>query len=78
MNEKSYTELMKIGAMERQKQKESLALDRYIDTLLSEILLKEEKKKLLQRIDDALDRGDKDTFLHLSDQYKKLTEQFGN
>lgn len=48
MNEKSYTELMKIGAMKRQR-KENFVQDLYIDMLLSEIQLNVEREKLLKK-----------------------------
>lgn len=77
MNEKSYTELMKKSAMKKKKLKESFVLDLYIDMLLSEILLKKEKIKLMKKIDEAIDTENKRAFIHLSKQYKELTKRFG-
>jgi uncharacterized protein YpiB (UPF0302 family) len=77
MNEKSYTELMKKNAMKKKKLKESYVLDLYIDMLLSEILLKKERTKLMKEIDKAIDAENKTAFIHLSKQYKELTKRFG-
>ncbi|MFP7295732.1 IDEAL domain-containing protein [Neobacillus niacini] len=76
MNEKSYTELMKIGAMKRQR-KENFVQDLYIDMLLLEIQLTVEKEKLLKRIDSAIDHRDKKNFYHLSKQLIEITKRFG-
>ncbi|MFJ5715011.1 IDEAL domain-containing protein [Neobacillus sp. NPDC093127] len=77
MNEKSYTELMKLGAMKRNRMKENFVLDLYIDMLLSEIQLTAEKEKLLRKIDLAIDRRDKKLFLCLSGQLKEINKRFG-
>lgn len=77
MNEKSYTELMKKSAMKKKKRKESYVLELYIDMLLSEVLLKAEKKKLMEKIDKAIDEENKPAFIHLSKQYQELTKRFG-
>lgn len=77
MNEKSYTELMKIGAMKRNKMKENFVQDLYIDMLLSEIQLTIEKEGLLQKIDLAIDQRDKKSFLHLSGELKEINKRFG-
>ncbi|OLS36484.1 IDEAL domain-containing protein [Bacillus sp. MRMR6] len=77
MNEKSYTELMKIGAMKRQKQ-ENYVQDLYIEMLLSEIQLTVEKEKLLTNIDSAIDRQDKKSFYTLSKQLNELNKRFGS
>lgn len=77
MKEKSYTELMKSGAMNRKRAKEAYVLNLYIDMLLSEALLESEKEKLLIRIDKAIDERDKGTFLSLSTRYKELYKKFG-
>ncbi|MDZ5470238.1 IDEAL domain-containing protein [Bacillus sp. 31A1R] len=76
MKEKSYTELMKSGAMKK-KAKESYVLDLYIEMVLSEALLKAEKEKLTAKIDQAIDLRNKTEFLRLSNEYKKLTKRFG-
>ncbi|WP_342430205.1 IDEAL domain-containing protein [Neobacillus sp. FSL H8-0543] len=76
MNEKSYTELMKIGAMNRQR-KENYVQDLYIDMLLSEIQLTVQKEKLLKKIDSAIDQRDQKCFFHLSKQLTDLNKRFG-
>jgi uncharacterized protein YpiB (UPF0302 family) len=77
MNEKSYTELMKLGAMKRNKMKENFIQDLYIDMLLSEIQLTIEKEKLLRKIDFAIDQRDRKLFLFLSGQLKEINKRFG-
>ena len=77
MNEKSYTELMKIGAMKRNRMKENFVQDLYIEMLLSEIQLKIEKEKLHRKIDLAIDRRDKKSFLHLSSELREINKRFG-
>lgn len=77
MNEKSYTELMKLSAMKRNQGKENFVQDLYIDMVLAEIQLTVEREKLLKRIDDAIDTRNKEAFLHLSRQMAELHKQFG-
>ncbi|WP_413302191.1 IDEAL domain-containing protein [Bacillus sp. 1P10SD] len=77
MNEKSYTELMKLGAMKRNQMKENYVQDLYIDMLLSEIQLTVEKEKLLRKIDLAIDKRDKRSFLLLSGQLNDINKRFG-
>lgn len=78
MNEKSYTELMKLGAMKRNRLKENFVQDLYIEMLLSEIQLTVEKEKLLRKIDAAIDCRDKKLFLQLSEQLKEINKRFGS
>ena len=77
MNDKSYQELMKIGAMKRTRMKENFVQDLYIEMLLTEIQLNVEKEKLLQKIDKAIDTRDKKTFQLLSIELKKINKRFG-
>ena len=77
MNDKSYSELMKIGAMKRTRMKENFVQDLYIDMLLSEIQLNVEKEKLLQKIDNAIDTRDKKTFQLLSNELININKRFG-
>jgi uncharacterized protein YpiB (UPF0302 family) len=77
MNEKSYTELMKISAMKKSHLKEAFIQDLYIDMLLTEVLLTSEKEKLQKKIDEAIDSRDKPTFLRLSKQFTQLSKRFG-
>ncbi|AIM17383.1 MULTISPECIES: IDEAL domain-containing protein [Neobacillus] len=77
MNEKSHTELMKMDAMKRYQRKENFVQDLYIEMLLSEIQLRIEKEKLLLKIDSAIDRRDKKTFLLLTSKLKEINKKFG-
>jgi uncharacterized protein YpiB (UPF0302 family) len=77
MNEKSYTELMKIGAMNRTRLKENFVQDLYIEMLLSEVQLTVEREKLLRNIDLALEVRDKNSFLLLTGQLQELNKRFG-
>ncbi|WP_059172958.1 IDEAL domain-containing protein [Bacillus sp. FJAT-27445] len=77
MKEKSYTELMKIGAMKREKAKESSLQELYIEMLLNEIQLNIEKEKLMRNIDKALEQGDKPAFMSLTRSLAKLKKRFG-
>lgn len=77
MNEKSYTELMKLGAMKRKRMKENFVQDLYIEMLLLEIQLNVEKEKLMLKIDLALDRHERRTFLLLSEKLKEINKRFG-
>lgn len=77
MNEKSYTDLMKVAAMKRNQRKENFVQDLYIDMLLSEIQLTVEKEKLLRNIDSAIDTRDKKLFIQLSGQLREINKKFG-
>ncbi|MEH7116400.1 IDEAL domain-containing protein [Neobacillus vireti] len=77
MNDKSYSELMKIGAMKRTRMKENFVQDLYIEMLLSEIQLNVEKEKLLRKIDSAIDTRDKKTFQLLSNELININKRFG-
>jgi len=77
MKERSYSELMKSGAMNKKKSSESFVLELYIEMLLSEVLLTSQKEKLLTLIDQAIDDRNQEEFLNLSTQYRELTKQFG-
>ncbi|MEK3855566.1 IDEAL domain-containing protein [Cytobacillus sp. FSL H8-0458] len=77
MKEKPYTELMKTSGSKRKILKESFVLDLYLDMLISEILLNNEKEKLMKKVDAAIDEGNKPAFMHFSKQYKELSKRFG-
>ncbi|MEH7414324.1 IDEAL domain-containing protein [Neobacillus drentensis] len=77
MNDKSYQELMKIGAMKRTRMKENFVQDLYIEMLLSEIQLNVEKEKLMRKIDKAIDTRDKQTFQLLSNELILINKRFG-
>lgn len=78
MKDKSYTELMKISAMNRSQAKENFIQNLYIDMLLVEIQLNSEKEKLIEKIDKAIDHNDKETFLLLSKKFIELNKRFGS
>jgi uncharacterized protein YpiB (UPF0302 family) len=77
MKDKSYSNLMKSGAMNRQNEKEAYVQNLYIEMILAEIQLRAEKEKLLKRIDSSLDQGNKESFMKLSGQLKELNKRFG-
>jgi uncharacterized protein YpiB (UPF0302 family) len=77
MKDKSYSNLMKSGAMSRQAEKELFVQNLYIEMLLREIQLKSEKEKLQKKIDSAIDLRNKETFMHLSKQLNELNTRFG-
>ncbi|WP_251554380.1 IDEAL domain-containing protein [Neobacillus muris] len=77
MKEKSYAELMKVAAMKRNRLKENFVQELYVEMLLTEIQLTVEKEKLMQSIDQAIDRKDRMSFLQLSSQLKEVNKKFG-
>jgi uncharacterized protein YpiB (UPF0302 family) len=77
LKDKSYTELMKISAMNRNQAKENFVENLYVEMLLAEIQLTSEKEKLLKKIDWAIDHHDKSSFLLLSREYIEITKRFG-
>ncbi|HLO12975.1 MAG TPA: IDEAL domain-containing protein [Pseudoneobacillus sp.] len=77
MKEKSYSNLMKSGAMNKQQEKEAFVQNLYIEMMLREIQLKAEKEKLQQNIDSAIDQRNKEKFMHLSKQLTELNKRFG-
>ncbi|ALC91925.1 hypothetical protein AM500_20625 [Bacillus sp. FJAT-18017] len=76
MNEKSYTELMKIGAMKKEKAEGSLQ-EMYVEMLLNEIQLNIEKEKLMKKIDESLEQRNKLVFLDLTGSLKELNKRYG-
>ncbi|HYK72132.1 MAG TPA: IDEAL domain-containing protein [Pseudoneobacillus sp.] len=77
MKDKSYSNLMKSGAMNRQLEKEAFVQNLYIEMFLREIQLNAEKEKLHKQIDTAIDQRQKDVFMHLSEQLNELNKRFG-
>ncbi|RHW43155.1 IDEAL domain-containing protein [Neobacillus notoginsengisoli] len=77
MKEKSYAELMKIGAMKKEKAKKSSLQELYIEMLLNEIQLNIEKEKLLRNIDEALEQRNEKDFMRLSGNLVELEKRFG-
>lgn len=66
---KSYTELMKARSS---KASENYMLGVYVQMVLDEALFNYRKNKLEEKINDALDRLDKEMFLKLSEEYAQL------
>jgi len=77
MKEKSYAELMKLGAMKKEKAKTSSLQELYIEMLLNEIQLNMEKDKLLRNIDEALEQRNEKAFIHLTGNLAELEKRFG-
>jgi uncharacterized protein YpiB (UPF0302 family) len=74
VKENPYTELKKSNG---NKKKEDFVFNLYIEMFLNEVLLKAEKGKLLEQIDDAIDHKNHELFIQLSSQYKELNKRFG-
>lgn len=77
-HEQSYTEMMKSTAMQKHLGKETFILELYVDMMLQEALLKNQKEKLLHKIDEALDQRDEELFNHYCKDLQKLLKKFGN
>jgi uncharacterized protein YpiB (UPF0302 family) len=77
VKEKSYSEIMKASVMKRIKAKETFVQDLYVDMLISEIQLKNQKEKLLMKIDKAIDERNRTLFFTLTEELKALDKQFG-
>jgi uncharacterized protein YpiB (UPF0302 family) len=77
MKDKSYTDLMKSSAMNRQSEKEGYVQNLYIEMFLREIQLRAKKEKLQQRIDAAIDKRNKEVFMKLSTELNELNKCFG-
>jgi uncharacterized protein YpiB (UPF0302 family) len=78
MKDKSYSNLMKSGVMNRMNEKEAFVQNLYIEMFLGEIQLMAEKEKLQKRIDTAIDQRNKESFLQLSKQLNELNKRFGS
>lgn len=76
-HENSYTEMMKSTAMQKQLGKETFMVELYVDMMLQEALLKNEKDKILVKIDEALDQRNEENFHHYCKQLQEITQQFG-
>jgi uncharacterized protein YpiB (UPF0302 family) len=70
-NEKSYTEIMKSRGNVKKK-KEATMLDVYIQMIIDEALFIRRKNVLNEKINNAIDTGNKELFLELATEYKKL------
>lgn len=76
-NERSYAELMKSHAMNRQKVDKNYVKRLYVEMVITEAILQSEKENLLKQIDCALDIRDEAKFFLLSNQLKDLSKKFG-
>jgi uncharacterized protein YpiB (UPF0302 family) len=74
---KTYSELMKACAMTRKTATEMTLTEIYVDMVLNELNLLNQKRKLKEEVDTALDQRDKKKFMSLSLQLKKLSEEYG-
>jgi len=70
-NEKSYTEIMKSRGNVKKK-KDATMLDVYIQMIIDEALFIRRKNVLNEKINNAIDTGNKELFLVLATEYKKL------
>ncbi|WP_050614261.1 IDEAL domain-containing protein [Bacillus testis] len=76
-NEQSYTEMMKATSKNKQAATDTFMLELYVDMILQEALLKAQKEKLLQKIDDALDHRDHTLFSTYCQELIQLNKKFG-
>jgi uncharacterized protein YpiB (UPF0302 family) len=76
-NKKSYTEMMKASAMTRKRNAEKNVLEIYIDMLLYESILANQKTKLLEDIDAALDLKNESLFMKLTEELKEVNIRYG-
>ena len=77
MKDKSYSEMMKASVMKRLKAKEAFVKDLYVDMLITEIQLKNQKEKLLVKIDKAIDERNRALFFTLTEELINLDKKFG-
>lgn len=71
-NDKSYSEIMKSRNNGKKQNYEMNVLDIYIQMVLDESLFIRRKSLLEQQINAAIDSQNKQLFMQLSEQYKKL------
>ncbi|ASB90222.1 IDEAL domain-containing protein [Bacillus sonorensis] len=69
---KSYAELMKSRNTQKVKELDVTITDIYIQMVLDESLFKRRLNMLCEKINEALDKGDKQSFLELSREYTAL------
>jgi uncharacterized protein YpiB (UPF0302 family) len=74
---KTYSEMMKACAMSRKTATDMTLTEIYVDMILNELNLVNQKRKLQEELDSALDQRDKKKFMALSLQLKKMTEEYG-
>ncbi|MGE7216995.1 IDEAL domain-containing protein [Priestia koreensis] len=71
-NEKSYAEMMKSLANSKQMKEDVDVLALYIDMVIDESLFVRRVEVLEQRINESLDKRNKEDFLSLSREYQEL------
>ncbi len=76
-HENSQTDMMKSSTSHKPSEKETFMLDLYVNMMLQEALLKNEKEKILLQIDHSLDQKDRKSFLRYSKQLQEITKKFG-
>lgn len=76
-HEQSYTEMMKSSAMHKHLGKETFMSELYVTMILQEALLKNEKEKLLLKIDEALDQKNEELFYKYSTKLNEVIKKFG-
>ncbi|WP_033829566.1 IDEAL domain-containing protein [Bacillus andreraoultii] len=74
-NEKSFAELTKAYAKGNYAQREKFIQSVYIDLLIKEALLKERKRAIKEKIDEAIDNNDKKLFFTLSSELLEIEKQ---
>jgi uncharacterized protein YpiB (UPF0302 family) len=67
----SYGNIMKEKAQDQQRKSEQFFLSLAANLVLDDIFFKENRKRLMKQIDEALLNNDHTTFCNLSEQYKK-------
>lgn len=76
-HEHSNTEMMKSTGLQKHSGKETFMLELYIDMMLQEALLKNEKEKLLIEIDKALDQKNEELFQRYCNELREINKRFG-
>jgi uncharacterized protein YpiB (UPF0302 family) len=74
---KTYSELMRACTKSGKTAAEMTLNEIYVDMVLNELSLMNQKKKLKEELDCALDQRDKQKFMTLSLQIKKLNDEYG-
>jgi uncharacterized protein YpiB (UPF0302 family) len=72
--ENSFAELTK-ASLENTQQKDKFIQSVYIDLLIQEALLKEKRRVIKEKIDEAIDQCDRESFFLLAKQLTEIEEQ---
>lgn len=72
--ENSFAELKK-ASLENTQQKDKFIQSVYIDLLIQEALLKEKRRAIKEKIDEAIDQCDRESFFLLAKQLTEIEEQ---